>query len=366
MVARRLDQLLEASDLDRLLSAAASHAPDVRITVANADGRVIASAGAPARDAEAAARHPIVADDRTVGSVVVEGGPAADRDRYVPDANAIAAVVALACSLAAGPAGAAGLADDAASSDVRRQLDAELAIGRRIQLSLMPRRFPDLPGWEIAAAYEAAREVGGDLYDAFLLRDRPDQLAFVVADVTGKGIPAAILMADARALIHAAADHSDDPAVTLSRVNRILIAERATSLFVTVAHGVIDGRSGVLTLASAGHDPLHVVRAGGGLDSLDPPGRLMGMVADIAATSVRLTIEPGDAIVAHTDGITEARSPDGAFFGEERFLGILSGHTGQSAQEIVDAVLADVAAFRGGAEPYDDVTLLVIRRRPVS
>src|SRR6185503_230816 len=136
MVARRLDQLLEASDLDRLLSAAASLAPDVRITVANADGRVIASAGAPARDAEAAARHPIVADDRTVGSVVVEGGPAADRDRYVPDANAIAAVVALACSLAAGPAGAAGLADDAASSDVRRQLDAELAIGRRIQLSL--------------------------------------------------------------------------------------------------------------------------------------------------------------------------------------------------------------------------------------
>jgi hypothetical protein len=366
MAARRLDQLLEASDLDRLLSAAASLAPGLRIAVADVDGRVIASAGAPARDADAAARHPIVADDRTVGSVVVHGGPSADRDPRGPDANAIAAVVALACSLAAGAASTAGTADEGASSDGRRQLDAELAIGRRIQLSLMPRRFPDLPGWEIAAAYEAAREVGGDLYDAFLLRDRPDQLAFVVADVTGKGIPAAILMADARALIHAAADHSDDPAVTLARVNRILIAERATSLFVTVAHGVIDGRSGVLTLASAGHDPIHLVRAGGGLESLDPPGRLMGMVADIAVTSVRLTIEPGDAIVAHTDGITEARSPDGAFFGEERFLGILGGHAGESAAGIVDAVIADVAAFRGGAEPYDDLTLLVIRRRPAS
>ncbi len=373
MEARRLDQLLGASDLDRLLSAAASLARDVRITVADADGRVIASAGAPARDAETAARHPIVAGDRTVGSVMVEDGPIADRDPGGPDANAIAAVVALACSLAAGAAGAVRDAGAVATSDPagagaaiddRRQLDAELTIGRRIQRSLMPRRFPEVPGWEIAAAYEAAREVGGDLYDAFLLRDRPDQLAFVVADVTGKGIPAAILMADARALIHAAADHSDDPAVTLARVNRILVAERATSLFVTVAHGVIDARSGVLTLASAGHDPIHVLRAGGGLESLDPPGRLMGMVADIAATSVRLQIEPGDAIVAHTDGITEARSPEGAFFGEERFLGILRAHAGRSASDIVDAVIADVAAFRGGAEPYDDVTLLVIRRRP--
>jgi hypothetical protein len=362
----RLDELLESSDLDRLISAAASLAPGMRIAVADADGRVIASAGAPARDAEPAARHSIVADGRTLGSVVVAGVPAADADPRVMDPNAIAAVVALACSLAAGAASSPGVAGDGAGSDGRRQLDAELAIGRRIQRSLMPRRFPDVPGWEVAAAYEAAREVGGDLYDAFLLRDRPDQLAFVVADVTGKGIPAAILMADARALIHAAADHSDDPAVTLERVNRILIAERATSLFVTVAHGVIDGRSGVLTLASAGHDPIHVVRAGGGLESLDPPGRLIGMVADIAATSVRVAIEPGDAIVAHTDGITEARSPDGAFFGEERFLGILSGHAGRSATEIVDAVLADVAAFRGGAEPYDDLTLLVVRRRPVA
>jgi hypothetical protein len=366
MEARRLDQLLESSDLDRLLAAVASLAPGMRIAVADADGRVIASAGAPARDGEPVARQAIVADDRTLGSVVVDGGPTADADPRGPDANAIAAVVALACSLAAGAASSPGPADEGVWSDGRRQLDAELAIGRRIQLSLMPRRFPELPGWEIAAAYEAAREVGGDLYDAFLLRDRPDQLAFVVADVTGKGIPAAILMADARALIHAAADHSDDPAVTLARVNRILIAERATSLFVTVAHGVIDGRSATLTLASAGHDPVHVLRAGGGLESLEPPGRLIGMVADIAATSVRVTVEPGDAIVAHTDGITEARSPDGAFFGEERFLGILTGNAGRSAAEIVDSVLTVVAAFRGGAEPYDDLTLLVVRRRPVS
>ena len=114
----------------------------------------------------------------------------------------------------------------------RRSLDDELAIGRRIQRSLMPRRFPNLAGWEIAAAYESAREIGGDLFDTFPLRDQPGRLAFAIADVTGKGIPAAILMADARALIHAAADHSTGPAESLSRVNRVLVRERATSLFV--------------------------------------------------------------------------------------------------------------------------------------
>ena len=122
----------------------------------------------------------------------------------------------------------------------RRRLDDELAIGRRIQRSLMPRRFPSTPGWEIAAAYEAAREIGGDLYDVFRLREETGRLAFSVADVTGKGIPAAILMADVRGLIHAGADHTADPAETLSRVNRILVDERRTSLFVTVALGVLD------------------------------------------------------------------------------------------------------------------------------
>jgi serine phosphatase RsbU (regulator of sigma subunit) len=245
----------------------------------------------------------------------------------------------------------------------RHALDQELAIGRRIQISLMPRRFPTLDGWEIASAYEPAREVGGDFYDVFRLRERGACIGLVVGDVTGKGIPAAILMADARGLIHAAADHLDDPAETLQRVNRILVDERASGLFVTVAHAVLDPATGRLVLARAGHDPVHVLRADGRLEILLPPGRLIGMVADVEATSVELALEPGDAIVIHSDGVTEARAEDGSFYGEERLRALLGGLVGVPAAAIVDAVVADVASFRSRAEPSDDLTLLVARRQ---
>jgi sigma-B regulation protein RsbU (phosphoserine phosphatase) len=244
----------------------------------------------------------------------------------------------------------------------RRALDEELAIGRRIQLSLMPRRFPRVDGWEIASAYEPAREVGGDFFDVFRIRERGECLGLVVADVTGKGIPAAILMADSKGLIHAAADLFHDPAETLARVNAILIDERASGLFVTVAHAVLDAASGRLVLARAGHDPVHVLRADGRLEILEPPGRLIGMVADIGVVSVELTLGPGDAFIGHTDGITEARSADGSFYGEDRYRGLLRDLAGAPAVRIVEAVVADVAAFRGQAEPFDDITLLVVRR----
>jgi sigma-B regulation protein RsbU (phosphoserine phosphatase) len=244
----------------------------------------------------------------------------------------------------------------------RRAIDEELAIGRRIQLSLMPRRFPAIDGWQVASAYEPAREVGGDFYDVFRLRDRGDCIGLVVADVTGKGIPAAILMADARGLIHAAADQSDGPADTLARVNRILVDERASGLFVTVAHAVLDTATGRLVLVRAGHDPVHVLRADGRLEVLDPPGRLVGMVADLGVTPLELVLEPGDAFVGHTDGVTEARSIDGAFYGEDRFRAVLGGLVGRSAAEVVEALARDVASFRGAAEPSDDLTLLVVRR----
>jgi sigma-B regulation protein RsbU (phosphoserine phosphatase) len=246
----------------------------------------------------------------------------------------------------------------------RRALDQELAIGRRIQISLMPRRFPSIDGWEIASAYEPAREVGGDFYDVFRIRDQGDCIGLVVADVTGKGIPAAILMADSRGLIHAAADHGGGPGETLARVNRILVDERASGLFVTVAHAVLDTRTGRLVLARAGHDPLHVLRSDGRLEILEPPGRLVGMVADLDLTPIELLLEPGDAFVGHTDGVTEARSPDGSFYGEERYRALLTAFAGVPAQDLVQAVVADVAAFRGRAEPSDDLTLLVVRRQP--
>jgi serine phosphatase RsbU (regulator of sigma subunit) len=228
----------------------------------------------------------------------------------------------------------------------------------------MPRRFPEIPGWEVAAAYEPAREVGGDFYDVFRLRDSAAEVGLVVADVTGKGIPAAILMADSRALIHAAADHGGGPVQTLSRVNRILVAERSSGLFVTAAHAVLETATGRLILARAGHDPLLVLRASGVLETLEPPGRMIGLVADLELEPVEIVLEPGDAFIAYTDGVTEARSIDGGFYGEDRLGALLGSLAGASAATIVDTIVADVAAFRSGADPSDDLTLLVLRHDP--
>jgi serine phosphatase RsbU (regulator of sigma subunit) len=131
---------------------------------------------------------------------------------------------------------------------------------------------------------------------------------------------------------------------------------------VTVAHAVLDPATGRVVLARAGHDPVHVLRADGRLEILLPPGRLIGMVADVEATSVELSLEPGDAIVMHTDGVTEARAEDGSFYGEGRLRALVGGLVRASAAAIVEAIVKDVASFRGRAEPSDDLTLLVVRR----
>src|SRR5690349_18027788 len=274
---RLLDDPRLAPSIVRLLESAAALLPGVRVALTSPAGSELIARGADRRTDIPSASRAIQLDAGSAGFVAVSG------DAALRDREGVAGVVAAAVEVVL-----AGLATTAsratpATSDAERvhaeRLEHELVIGRRIQRSLMPRRFPSVPGWEIAAAYDAAREVGGDLYDAFLLRNRPGSLGLVIADVTGKGISAALVMADVRALIHAAADHGGGPAVTIDRVNRILVSERATGLFVTVAHGELDAGSGLLTLASAGHEPVHVVRKDGTLDILEPPGCMVGMVA---------------------------------------------------------------------------------------
>ena len=351
---------------------AATIADGITVTIGDIDGSPLLVAGATESPDAPAATAKMRDGDDEVGQVRVAGPTALPTLEAIADVVAGAVQLVLAAQQHVDGRGAAveGAVESSPVADTPvvadpaadRRLEGELAIGRRIQRSLMPRRFPSLPGWEIAAAYDAAREVGGDLYDAFLLRDRPGCLGLVIADVTGKGIPAALVMADVRALIHAAADHGGGPALTIDRVNRILVSERATGLFVTVAHAELDAASGSLTLASAGHEPVHVIRRDGTLDILEPPGCLVGMVAEIRVEPVDATLGPGDALVMHTDGVTEARDPNGGFYGDDRLGDLLRSVAGRPATEIVDAIEADVAAFRAGAEAFDDLTLLVVRR----
>lgn len=339
-----LESILDVPAIAGLLGLASAAAGGAPIGLVDVDGSHVAGGEAESADAR---RHAVAVGGTVVGAVVA-------RPDVPPE---LLALVARSIELALG-----GEHEHAESVRVSQ----ELAIGRRIQLALLPRRFPDVPGWAFAAAYEPAREVGGDLYDVFPLRGRTDRIGILIADVTGKGIPAALLMADVRALLHAAADNADGPADALGRVNRILVRERATSLFVTAALMVIDTTTGRIAYAAAGHDPALIARCQGGVPRLDASGPILGAFEDATFEERAATLERGDCLVLYTDGVTEARSESRHFFGEDRLLRVVSSACGWTADAIARTVIDDVASFRGTAEPFDDLTLLVVERQPAA
>jgi serine phosphatase RsbU (regulator of sigma subunit) len=242
-----------------------------------------------------------------------------------------------------------------------RQAD-ELAMGRRIQLGLLPRSLPQPDGWELTVSYEAAREVGGDFYDALLLDTPAARLVVAIGDVTGKGVPAALMMAHARSVIRAAAAGGEDPATVLERANRLILADGRSGLFLTALVASVDLAGGRIDLASAGHEPALLRAVNGSVAEVGGGGTLLGLTprARIATASARL--EPGAALIAYTDGVTDARSPTGTAFGEEGLRRAIADATGATAAEIGASVTAAVAATRGDAIAFDDLTLIVLRR----
>jgi phosphoserine phosphatase RsbU/P len=336
-----LDELLDCDAVAGLLALASATVDGAPVGLVDTEGRLLAGRSpgpVPARV------RGLVHDERTVGAVV--GGEAVPAELLALLGRSLELVID-------------GIRDQAEQARVAQ----ELAIGRRIQLALVPRRFPQLPGWSFAAAYEPAREVGGDLYDVFAVRGRADRVALLVGDVSGKGIPAALLMADVRALLHAAADHADGPADALRRVNTILVTERRTSLFVTAALLVVATATGVVRYATAGHEPPLVARRRGVVEPLEADGPLLGAFLGARFAEGETTLERGDTLVVYTDGITEARDERRRFYGEDRLLGVVADGCGRDADVIVDAIMRDVREFRGAAEAHDDLALLVAERR---
>jgi serine phosphatase RsbU (regulator of sigma subunit) len=338
----QLDDLLADASLASLLALASAAAGGADIGVTDVDGRLLA--GRPVRSV-GARRRPVTLDGEVVGLVVSE-------ERVAPELS-----VLVGCALELALAGARVQAE-------RARVAQELAIGRRIQQALLPRRFPDVEGWTFAARYEPAREVGGDLFDVFPVRGQPDRIALLIADVTGKGIPAAVLMADVKALLHAATDNVEAPAEALRRVNAVLVHERATALFVTAALLIVDVATGAARYALAGHEPPLVARRRGGVDRLEAAGPILGAFADATFEERGAVLEPGDALTLYTDGITDARDVARAFYGDDRLLAVVGGACAEPAESIAAAIADDVARFRGDAEPFDDLTLLVVERRP--
>ena len=222
-------------------------------------------------------------------------------------------------------------------------------------------------GWEIANDYRPARHIGGDFFDVFPLLDpdRPRQLGVVIADVSGKGIAAALLMAFVRPVLRSALDRTGDPALALERTNRILVEERRTGLFVTVLCGVLELDTGVFTFANAGHEmPLLASPTGAEPRWVEGGGPLIGMFDRLGLALERLEIRPGERLVLFTDGITDAASPSGERFGQERLLRVAESCATGGAVDTCRAVIQGVLAFQGDADPADDLALLVLRRLP--
>jgi len=234
----------------------------------------------------------------------------------------------------------------------------ELDEARRIQRKLLPSSVPPLDGWEIASSWQPAAGVGGDCFDAISFgRTR---LAISIADVVGKGIPAALLMSNLQAAERAFATEAAEPAELCHQVNRILCGNIAEGRFISFFYCVVDTDLGTLTFANAGHYPPVLVRADGSVERLGAGGPVLGVFANAAYEQGRVHARPGDRLILFTDGLTEAhRADDDDEFGEERLIEVAIANRACSAPAL-QARLADaVASFTGGMF-QDDATLIVL------
>ena len=242
----------------------------------------------------------------------------------------------------------------------RQRLEEELAVGRQIQRSLLPQNTPQIPSWEFAAIYEAARQVGGDLYDFFELPD--DRLGLLIADVTGKGVPAALFMAFSRTIIRNEAMAGGTPAHVLQCANDLIVRDSRANLFLTAFYAILNTETGELIYADGVHDwPLWIHE--GQCQELATQSSLLGMFPTITLEERSIYFAPGDALVMFTDGVTEARSASGEFFGDDRLQTIVRAHADASAEGIASAIANAVDEFTGNSPQSDDVTLVVVKRK---
>jgi serine phosphatase RsbU (regulator of sigma subunit) len=245
----------------------------------------------------------------------------------------------------------------------RQRLEEELAVGRMIQLSLLPEQPPQVPGWEFAAHYQSARQVSGDFYDFYELPRKDGLIGILIADVVDKGVPAALFMALSRTVIRTMALSSRGPAAVLEKSNEMIINDSRASLFLTVIYAELERHSGRFCFANAGHNrPLWLHSNTGQCEELAEAGSLLAVMQDLELDEQEIWIEPGDALVLYTDGLTEGLNTNKEVFGEQRLKSVIEANSDEDAQTMLQAILSAVDKFAGESPLADDLTLIVVRR----
>jgi serine phosphatase RsbU (regulator of sigma subunit) len=244
----------------------------------------------------------------------------------------------------------------------RERIEQELRVARLIQQTLLPKKLPELPGYDVAAYYQPAREVGGDFYDFLDLED--GRLGLVVGDVTDKGVPAALVMATTRTMLRAAAQRLDTPGEVLKRVNDVLVQEIPPNMFVTCLYAILDRESGRLVYANAGHDLPYRRRAGrkGGAEELRATGMPLGLLPGMGYEEKEILLQKGESVLFYSDGLVEAHDPRREMFGFPRLQGLVGTHR-SGGSSLISFLLSELARFTGEDwEQEDDITLVTLER----
>jgi phosphoserine phosphatase RsbU/P len=249
---------------------------------------------------------------------------------------------------------------------LQRSFEREMSMARGIQESFVPKQPPSADGWEIGITWRLAREVGGDFYDFIPLAAGPDgpRWGIAIADVADKGVPAALFMALSRTLLRSVAISRIDPGPTLTRLNNLIISDAQADMFVSLFYAVWEPATGQLSYANGGHNPPMIFEPGQRCRFLAEHEIVVGIEPGVTYRTHSVTLRPGSLLLLYTDGITEAPNPDGEFFGAQRLEALILGASDWNAPDLADRIATRVTDFTAEPELHDDLTAILIRRRP--
>lgn len=305
---------------------------------------------------------PLMAQDQRVGLMLVHS---TTKTKFQPGEVSLLQTLASQAAMALQRAGLiedlrqkiAALEEAQSELVQKERLEQEMALARQVQQSVLPKTFPHIPGFQFAAANEPARQVGGDFYDVIDLGGGTFGVA--IADVSDKGMPAALYMALTRSLLRAEARRDRSPAAVVGQVNHLLLELAEPDMFVTLFYAVVDTRARQMTYTRAGHDRPVLLRAGQASE-LGGQGSALGLVEDLRLTEERVQLQPGDRLVLFTDGLVDVVSPEGDLAERSHLIELFRRCAELPAAELCAAVFSSLESYRGAAEQYDDMTLLAV------